>query len=120
NDFTRSLPLSLLVIGLLYLLAQTFLWQNVLNGSQSLDEARAGFRRLTGFAPPDGMGGGANLTFVGRHIVMLGEHGGAGVGGPDDLSTFVVYMGPLAGRPTPEQRFKLVEDRLRLMNVPWF
>jgi hypothetical protein len=115
TPFTRSMPLSLLVAGLLWLLAQTFFTQNVLNGVQSVDEAYRRFELLTGFEAPPGLQDGAVLTWTGRQIVVLDE-------APDDqptkeleLSVWAYHQGRLAGDATRDDLFGVIEALLDRM-----
>jgi hypothetical protein len=119
NVFTRFLPLSLVVAGVLYVLAQVFLANNVLGGSQSLYETRISFERFTGLVPPDGIRSAMRFVFVGRHVLVLTESGGKAAGGIAELSAVVVHWGALAGGDeTPEKLIDLVDERLRMADVP--
>jgi hypothetical protein len=113
TPFTRAMPLSLLVAGLLYLLAQTFLTQNVANGVSGTPAAYAEFRLLTGLDAPEGQRDGTVLTIAGRKIVLLDEQA-EGEPETDDveLSVFAYSEGSLAGNRSPEELLTMVEGVL--------
>ena len=127
TPFTRSLPLSLVVAGLLYLLVQTYFVQNVFNWGDGVAQARAQFERLTGFEPPPGLDDVSSLTFAGRQIVALeatedeAERARQVASGRRELavSAWAVHYGPLAGRPSHEELLALVDSRVELLRLPF-
>jgi hypothetical protein len=115
TPLTRVLPLSLLVAGLFWLVAQTFLTQYVANGVENPREANRQFGLLTGFDPPEGQQGGTLITWAGWDIVLLEERPeGAPQRQSLELSVWAFHQGSLAGTSSPEALLDKVERVIEL------
>jgi hypothetical protein len=109
------LPLALVFAGIAWLLAQTFVTQNVANAANDRDEAHRKFELLSGFTPPEGQRGGTLGTLAGWQVVMLEERAADEPPSPElELSVWAFHQGSLAGTSTPEELLDKVERTLEL------
>jgi hypothetical protein len=115
TPLTRALPLALVFAAIAWLLAQTFVAQEVGNGAVDRDEAFRKFERLTGLEAPQGQQSGSLATLAGWQVVMLDEHG-EGEERADELglAVWVFEQGNLAGSSTPEELLDEVERKVEL------